>query len=236
MAGPDDDGYATPAAAVISVAISLVVGALVARGLADLHLAQAELARTQVEYELGAAQNAAMLAIATSSQPPPYRWTLPSLGSAIGVVAEPERPKMSPQAFASLDDAALAPLDGGDPNALRARMSGLALGPSLAWIADQATSRTWRDCAPALVSVYGQASTLTPPNYGLPVSGRQAGFWRAGEVWRVEVTNPEGWRDERIVRFTGNGLKPVAILGRRLSRGWKGAQTCQNLFDGGPPA
>lgn len=230
MARPDDAGYATPAAAVISAAISLVVTALVVRGQSDLRLARAELARTQVEYALGSAQNTAMLAIATSSRPPPYRWTISSLGTAVDVVAEPEWSKMSPQAFANLDDAAFATLGAADSAPVRARLNSLVLGPSLAWIADQAASATWRACAPALISVFGRASLPALPAYGEPVSGHQAGFWRAGEVWRVQVTDPEGWRDERIIRFTGNGLNPAAVLGRRLSRGWKGAQTCQNLF------
>jgi hypothetical protein len=233
MARLDDGGYATPAAAVICAAISLVVTALMVRGLSDLHLAQAELARTKVEYALGSAQNAAMLAIATSSQPPPYQWTIASLGAAIDVIAEPERPKMSPQAGAKLDDAPLAILGAGDPAVLRAKLAGMTLGPTLLWIADQADSPTWRTCAPSLISEFGQADVIAPPQYGEPVSGRQAGFWRAGEVWRVVVTDPQGWRDERIIRFTGNGLSPAAVLGRRLSRGWKGIETCQKLFDGG---
>jgi hypothetical protein len=233
MARPDDEGYATPAAAVICTAISLVVAALMVRGLSDLRLAQAELARTKVEYALGSAQNAAILAIATSSQPPPYQWTIASLGVGFNVVAEPERQKMRPQAAAKLEDAPLALLGATDPVSLRPRLVGMQLGPRLLWIADQAASKTWRACAPSLISEFGQADALTPPQYGEPVSGRQAGFWRAGEVWRVVVTNPDGWRDERIVRFTGNGLNPAAVLGRRISRGWKGTQTCQNLFNNG---
>jgi len=236
MARPDDEGYATPAAAVISAAISMVVTVVVLRSLADLHLARAELARTAVEYGLDAGQNGAMLAIATSSQPPPYRWTLPNLGSSVEVVAEPERAKMSPQAFAQLDNDALAKFGVTDPDGLRAALTTPHAASALTWVADVATAPTWRLCGPAFVSPFGQALARPALDYHAPVSGRQAGFWRAGEVWRIQVTDAAGWRDERIVRFTGNGLNPAAVLGRRLSRGWKGTTSCQDLFDAGLPA
>lgn len=236
MRPANDDGYATPAATVISAAISLVVTAIVARSLADLHLARAELSRTQVEYALTAAHNAAMLAIATSTRPPPYHWTVANLGSSFDVVAEPERPKMSPQAFAGLSDATIAALGVDDTAVLKDRLSSLSVGSTLSWIEDQDDSATWRECAASVVSPFGARTTLAPPAYEEPVAGKTAGFWRAGEVWRIQVTGTDGWRDERIIRFTGNGLNPAAVLGRRLSRGWKGTQTCQGLFENELPA
>lgn len=232
----DDDGYATPAATVISAAISLVVTAIVARSLADLHLAKAELARTQIEYALTAAQNAAMLAIATSTRPPPYRWTIASLGGAYEVVAEPEWSKMTPQAFADLDDETLAALGVEDAPALKARLGGLTVGSHLSWIEDLDQSATWRRCAASVVSPFGASEHLSPPDYQEPVAGKTAGYWRAGAVWRIQVTGTDGWRDERIIRFTGNGLNPAAVLGRRLSRGWKGTQSCEGLFENARPA
>ena len=226
-----DDGYATPAATVISAAISMVVVALMTRTLSDMHLAQSELTRAKVDYALSSAQNVAMLAIATSSQPPPYRWTIASLGQAYDVIAEPERAKMSPQAFATLSDAAVSAFAVQDVASLRVRLGSVMIGPDLIWMADQDAAATWQSCAPAVVSPFGQATVLTPPSYVDPISGKQSGNWRAGEVWRIQVTEQDGWRDERVVRFTGNGLKPAAVLGRRVSRGWKGAQTCQSLFE-----
>jgi hypothetical protein len=236
MGHPDDEGYATPAATVISAAIGMVVTVVILRSLADLRLAQAELARTTVEYGLDAAQAGAMLSVATSSQPPPYHWTLASLGVAVDVVAEPERPKMAFEAFTKLDDATMSKLGVGNPDLLRGELGGGSSGPAVVWVADQAASPVWRSCAASYVSQFGQADTLPALDYHIPVSGKQPGFWRAGEVWRIQVTNPDGWRDERIVRFTGNGLNPAAVLGRRLSRGWKGAMPCQDLFDAGGPA
>jgi len=223
---PRDDGYATPAAAVISVALAMVATAGVTRALAELRLARAELARTRTEYALSSAQNAAMLAIATSNQPPPYHWTLPSLGQAIDVVAEPERWKMSLPALAALDDASLTRLGATDPAALRNALGRSAAG-EVEWVADADPGQAWKVCGPALASQFGAAAAPPALAYGDPMAGQKSGFWRAGEVWRIQVTEPDGWRDERIVRFTGNGLAPAAILGRRLSKGWKEGQTCE---------
>jgi hypothetical protein len=225
------DGYATPAAAVITMAIALVTTAGMTRALAELRLSKAEFAKTRAEYAFAAAQNAAMLAIATSNRPPPYHWTIASLGSALDVVAEPERAKMSLAALASLDDAALANLGVADPAALRTRLAQSAGADGLIWVEDGASSPLWRSCGAALASPFGAASQPPPLDYSEPLAGQRAGNWRAGEVWRIQVTAPDGWRDERIVRFTGNGLTPAAVVGRRLSRGWKGDQTCELTLD-----
>lgn len=231
-----DDGFATPVAAVMCLAIALVVGAGVMRGLSDLRQARAELARTQVEYALDAAHNGAVLAIATSSRPPPYHWRLASLGSAVDVIAEPERFKLSIPALAALDDTTLAALGADDPAATRARLLSQAEPADLPWLGDAAGSPAWRACAPALASKFGISTQPVGQTYGEPEAGRVTGFWRAGETWRIQITRPDGWRDERYVRFTGNGLTPAALLGRRLTRGAKGTGLCTISFEPGAPA
>ena len=230
MPGASDDGYATPAAALISVAISLIAVAVVARSLAELKLARSELARIQVEYHLDGAHNAAMLAISTSSRPPPYQWTFAGLGSAMNVIAEPEYLKLSPTAFSGLEDDVFLGLGVAAPSDVKARLMALRLGPKLTWMADLDSAPDWRTCAPALVSLYGRATTPANWNYSTPESGKQPNFWRAGEVWRIQITTKDGWRDERVVRFTGNGLTPAAVIGRRLSRNLKGERKCENVF------
>lgn len=227
MRGDGQDGYATPAAAVISFAIAIVVATLTVRGTAELGLAKAELAAAQTDYALAAAQNAAMAVIATSSRPPPYRWVVASQGEAVAAVAEPERPKLSLTAAMALDDDALMRLGADDPQRLRHRLASAGQADRLIWTADQESVARWRACAPAYVSPYGAASQMPAQAYGEPEPAQQPGLWRAGEVWRIQVTLPSGWRDERIVRFTGNGVNPVAVLGRRLSRVAKGQQTCE---------
>lgn len=224
------DGYATPAATLISMAIAGVVIAGLARSSSEMRLARAELRRSQVEYALAGAHNVALLAIATSNRPPPYAWTIPSLGQAFDVVAEPERPKLSFQAVGALDDATLDRLGAGDREVLRSKLLALNGQGGLAWPADASSAPAWRACAATVISTYGAA--LTPPSLGYvePQSGSLDTRWRAGEVWRIAVTDHDGWRDERIVRFTGNGLNPAAVIGRRLTRGWKDPLSCETLF------
>jgi hypothetical protein len=230
MAGDGEAGYATPAAAVISMAIAGVVTVLSASAFAELRLAKAELVRLQAEYALIAAHNAAMLVISTSDRPPPYRWTQPSMGEAVEVLAEPERPKLSPAAFAALDPAVFAALAGPAAGAARTRAAALRLEPRLAWVADLAPGRVWRDCAPALASPFGAATLPAPPDYAAPEGGRQPALWRSGEVWRIRVTGPQGWRDERIIRFTGAEGAAAVVIGRRFSRVGKGQDQCDQVF------
>jgi len=232
MAARGDEGYATPAAALISIALAVVVAATTTRAVAELRLARADLERTQAEYALAAAQNAAMISISTSSRPPPYRWTQSSLGESIHILAEPERAKLSAAELANASDDTFRRLGVADAAALRLKLATLGNSPTLGWIADQAIAANWRACAPSLASPFG-AATLPPAlSYSEPRPGQQPSLWRAGEVWRIRVTNAAGWRDERIVRFTGNGLEPVAVIGRRLSRGGKGTENCEASFDG----
>lgn len=229
MRRSSQDGYATPAAAVIAMAIAAVVIAYVGRSTSELRLARAEFKRTQIEYTLAGAHNVALLAIATSNKQPPYRWTVPSLGEAFSVVAEPERPKLSLQAAERLDDETLVRLGARSPDELRSALSMLQPKGGLVWPADADKASIWRACAPAFISAYGAAEIPPTLAYVEPESGKDDSRWRAGEAWRVAVTNSDGWRDERILRFTGNGLNPAAVIARRLSRGWKETPQCETL-------
>lgn len=233
MGSSSQDGYATPAAAGIAMAIAVVTIAYVSRSTIELRLARADFAKTQAEYLLAGAHNVALLAIATSNKPPPYRWTIPSLGKAFGVIAEPERPKLSVAAAAQLDDAFFDQFGIHDPEAVRAKLADLPLVEGLAWAADASPTKSWRACAGAVISSYGAADLPQTLDYVEPESGKDDSKWRAGEVWRIAVTDEDGWRDERIVRFTGNGLNPAATISRRLSRGWKDTLKCENLLAAG---
>lgn len=233
MGGSDQDGYATPAAAMIATAIAVVVIAVISRSTSELRLARADFQKTQAEYRLAGAHNVALLAIATSNRAPPYRWTVPSLGKAFEVVAEPERPKLALASIGNLDDELLDRLGVLDHAALRAKLADLPVVDGVPWPADADASTGWRSCAGALISFYGAADFAPALNYVEPDSGKDDSKWRAGEVWRISVTDEDGWRDERIVRFTGNGLNPAAVISRRLSRGWKDNLACETSLAGG---
>lgn len=233
MGSSSQDGYATPAAAVISMAIAVVTIAFISRSTTELRLARADFKKTQAEYLLAGAHNVALLAIATSNKPPPYRWTVPSLGKAFQVIAEPERPKLSLEAAAALDDSVLDQLGVQDHEVLRTKLAQLPVVEGLPWAADASSAKGWRACAGALISFYGAADFAPTLSYVEPDSGKDDSRWRAGEVWRIAVTDEDGRRDERIVRFTGNGLNPAAVISRRLSRGWKENLACETVLAGG---
>jgi hypothetical protein len=233
MGSSSQDGYATPAAAAIATAIAVVTIAFVSRSTTELRLARADFNKAQVQYRLAGAHNIALLAIATSNKPPPYRWTVASLGDAFSVIAEPERSKLSLAAAQGLDDAVLDQLGVTDHQALRDRLAHLPLVEGLPWPADASAAKGWRACADAMISFYGAADFVPTLAYVEPEPGKDDSKWRAGEVWRIAVTDEDGWRDERIVRFTGNGLNPAATISRRLSRGWKDNLACETLLAAG---
>lgn len=226
----DDAGYATPAAVVISFAIAMVVTSVTARAMSELKLAKADLARTQADYALSAAAQAALVAIATSDQAPPYRWTQASLGKAYDMIAEPERLKLSPSAMADQADETFAALGVSDPGPVRDRLRALTVGRHLAWMMDQADATTWKSCAATFVSSYGAATSLQIPSYRQPNAGAQSPHFRAGERWRLRARDPDGWQDERVVQLTGDGLNPAAVIDRRLSRTSKGDRKCEDLL------
>lgn len=233
MGASSQDGYATPAAALIATAIAVVTIAFVSRATTELRLTRAEFKKTQAQYLLAGAHNVALLAIATSNKPPPYRWTAPSSGKAFLVTAEPERPKLSLASAQGLEDETLDQLGVTDHAALRAKLSSLPRTEGLPWAADADTAKGWRACAGALISFYGAADFPPALAYVQPDAGKDDSKWRAGEVWRIAITDEDGWRDERIVRFTGNGLNPAAIISRRLTRGWKENLACETLLAAG---
>lgn len=233
MGGSSQDGYATPAAAMIGTAIAVITIAFVSRSVSELRLARADFQKTQTEYLLAGAHNVALLAIATSNRAPPYRWTIPSLGRTFAVAAEPERPKMMLASPEGLDEATLDRLGVNDHDGLRAKLASLPTIEGLPWAADADSAKAWKACAGALVSFYGAASKPPALNYVEPDAGKDDSKWRASEVWRISVTDENGWRDERIVRFTGNGLNPAAVISRRLTRGWKDNLSCETLLAAG---
>jgi hypothetical protein len=226
----DDSGYATPAAAVICLAIALVVTGVIARSLSELRLAKAALSRTEAEYAMSAAMDAALMGIFTSDQPPPYRWVQAALGKAYEITAEPERAKLSPSAMADQDDETFAALGVSVADPVRDRLRLFTLGQHLVWISDQADTEGWRRCAATFASPYGAGTSVIIPIYRSPNMGAQSARPRAGEVWRIQARDPDGWQEERVVRFTGDGLNPAAVIDRRFVRASKGQRKCEDLL------
>lgn len=224
----DDVGYATPAALVLSLAFALVGAAMTARSVHLLRLTDAELARDVQEIALDGAHLAAAAAIIRSGGSEPFEWTDATSVGWVRIVAEPEAGKLSYGGAAALPDEVLAGF-GVQPDALRAQL--LEVDAEAA--ADPGgldAAPVWRECGGRLTSPFGAAQ-----DYELQAS-RQPGVspdgpnWHIGEVWRVRATSQAGWRDDRIVRFTGDARKPAATVVRVLGRGGQRGIECEDYL------
>jgi hypothetical protein len=232
MRRSEEDGYATPAAAIIATAMAAIAAAFVSMAASQARLARADYDRGEAESRLAGAHNVAVLTIATSLRAPPYRWSLTTLSQTFTVIAEPEFTKLGANAAAELDDQLLSQLGVMAPERLRQRLQAMRNGPTLSWTADASDALGWRDCGPSLISVYGGAVSQPHPIYVEPQSGNEDSRWRAGELWRISIADADGWRDERIVRFSGDGLNPAIVVGRRFTRGRKDTTPCNDIIAG----
>lgn len=213
---PDDTGgYASVAAVATSLSLAVVVVALMSRSVGSLKAARSDFARAQAEFQLAGDQRRAALAMVTRSGLPPG--------------AEPEAAKINLATASALDAETLSRFGVKDPGALSARLlaaSSAPTSPADLVAADEA--RTWKACAPAAISAFGQARTLAAPSGSVPVP--QASTSHLGEIWRLTAHSAEGWTDERIVRFTGEPQRPAAIIWRRFYRSGKGEPSCAAIF------
>lgn len=192
--------------------------ALITRSVSALRLAQSDLTRARSENVLDGAHLIAAAEVIRSGAPAPYRWSFSTELGWVEVTAEPEEPKLSLAAASVLDDAVLRQFGVQDTGRLRARLSE-AGGEGPIDLADLDSSATWRACAMQMISPFGQSHGFVHQPAGEPGLGPDPPSWRIGQVWRVGVTSATGWRDDRIVRFTGDARRPTAVVTRRLSRG-----------------
>jgi len=220
-------GFATPAAATVSLAIAIVASALTATGVAQLRLARAELHRTQEEAALDAGQQQVALTLMSARPGSRFGWALATPAGASRALAESEGAKAGLAASVPLDDTTLAKMDVADGTALRARLDALGSGgvAQSLQLASADAAPLWRDCVRSMISPYGAAKTLTLPKVVAPTPGAASG--RPGEVWRILLMEPDGWTDERVVRFTGDRYDPWAVVDRRFYRGGQGAFRCE---------
>jgi hypothetical protein len=226
-----DAGYATAAGAMIALALSLVVTAVVGASLTDLRLSRTAFDRGRAEVALDGVQELAALAILRDGPPHRLRWFIESNIGPVEVLAEPEAAKLSTREAADLDDTALLWLGAGEPERVRSRLRAMALGGADARdLARVDPSPRWRGCAASLISPYGQSDGLSLERAVPPQAGRFA--WRAGEVWRLRARSADGWTDDRIVRLVGDPEHPAAIIERVLARGQAGGEPCAALIEG----
>jgi hypothetical protein len=222
-----DAGFATEAAAMVSLAIALLAVALIAAGVAGLRLARADLNRAGNDLTLDAGQQQAAASLLAAGSSARFAWTVSAPGGAVRAEAELEGTKTGLADIANLDDAGLRKLGVTDGGTLRARLTALASAGAARGLdlASADSSPLWRDCARSMISPYGSAKALSLPKASAPTSGAFTG--RPGEVWRILLTSADGWTDERVVRFTGDRYHPWAVVDRRFYRGGQGAFRCE---------
>ena len=223
-------GYATVAALGVSLAVALLAGALVLRGVSALKLARADFRRSQAEYALSGGQLLAATKVLNSSGAGRLAWSAGGLdGGDIAVLAEAEGPKLSLTAAAALDDKALTLLGAADLGETRERLA--ALDPAKA-TPDQVEAADagagWRACAASAISPWGVSDTVHLGPIQTP--NQEAGGAHAGQVWRIRATTSDGWTDERIVRLNGRGEAPSAVIWRRFGRGAGKDMACDKII------
>lgn len=231
---PAERGYATPAALVLSLALALVVTAMMQRALIQLRQARANLVLAQTEYVLSGAQLAAQTAVIRSEIQGPYHWTFTTDMGWVDARAEPEVEKLSLARAAELSDETLLAFGIADPQGLRAELA--AAGADVTNVGALDGARLWKWCAARMISPFGGASAYAfrptaEPGHG-EIDDPEPPSWRIGEVWRIQVSTSTGWRDERLVRFTGDARHPAAVIVRWLSRGEGDGGQCDTLLSG----
>lgn len=222
-------GYATPAALVFSLALALVAAALVARSSMMLRLSRADLERTRIVYALDGAHLAAAATVIRAGDGGPYRWAFSTDAGWVEALAEPEAEKLGLAQASQLSDQVFAAFEVADAEALRDRLSAAANQEASVEIEDLDAARLWKACAGRLISVYGTRSAWHRPAPSEPRPGDDPA-WRVAETWRIRLTTQAGWRDDRIVRFTGDAHHPVAVVTRKLSRSDRGDETCDEIL------
>ena len=221
-----DAGFATPAAAVICLAMAVTVTAVMSLAITALRSARQDLERTQAEFGLAGARLAAVQTLLQSSNVERVRWTLPSDQGPVEVLAEPEAAKLSLKAASDSAASLVALLSVRSPERLASALAGFAAGATLDGdaIAGADPSPTWRLCAASFISPYGVAQALAsdrpaPPRPG-PVN------WRLGQLWRLRLTDAHGWSDDSVVRFTGASGHPIAVAARRFTHSGPLGERC----------
>jgi hypothetical protein len=214
----------------VSLAVALLAGALVLRGVSALKLARADFRRSQAEYALSGEQVLAASKVLNSSGAQRLAWSAGGLdGSDLMVLAEAEGPKLSLVAAALLDDKALSLLGAVDPGGARSRLAMLdAASATPDQIQGADRGEGWRACAASVISPWGASEVV---HLGLTQTPNQEpGGARAGQVWRIRATTSDGWTDERIVRLIGGARTPSAVIWRRFGRGAGKDGTCDKII------
>lgn len=224
------DGYATAAATMIALSLSLVAAATVSAGVSSLGLARKELRRAQVEMTLNAAHGETISTLLTQASGSRLRWTVATDRGPVEILAERETLKLPLKDAASLGDEEFARLGVVDAERLRARLHALNAGGSAQALslADLDTAAEWRACAASMISAYGRGATFAVQKLKTPSPTLTPS--PPGDLWRVRASAGGLWFDERVVRLTGDAHHPAAIVDRRSGRSASGQIQCDEVI------
>jgi hypothetical protein len=215
---------------VLSLALALVGAAAVARSTAALRLARHDLVRTQNAAALDGAHLQAAAAIVRDGADGPYHWYIGLDLGQVEVTAEPESDKLTLAAAAALDDGVFRALGVAQPPVLKARLAAASEGQTAVSVGLLDPAPLWRECGPALTSSYASQTSFAPAARRTPDAGLRPPAWRVGETWRIQIASLQGWRDDRIVRFTGDAQQPAATVWRLFSRDKRGGVECDEIL------
>jgi hypothetical protein len=212
--------------------MALTASALMGRSVMQLRLARADFGRAQAEYILDGAHLAAAATIIRSNRPGPYGWAFTSDVGWVDAVAELEAEKLSLDAASKLNDAEFERFAVQDVATLKDRLAAAAAVTGIVDVAALDEAPLWKLCAHSMMSRFGRQTAFSYRSKSEPGPGPNPASWHIGEEWRVQVTTVTGWRDDRIVRFTGDARHPAAVVMRRVSRGEGDGGKCETLFAG----
>lgn len=224
-----DDGFATPAAATISLAIGVIASAVVAASVGALRQERADYGRVQAQFALEGAQAQAAFDLASGQTLGPTHWQVRFGGVSFEAIAEPELPKLSLTNAAALADTQFTRWGIGAPAVLKARLETLAAQKTQVanLIAPADSAANWRLCARSAISPYGVSAAVP---IALPTTLQPgAVVSRTGQLWRLRLASGDGWVDDRIVRFTGAADHPLSVAAQTFGRGAQMGNTCQAL-------
>lgn len=224
---PDNrEGYATVSALVLSMAIALVVAGSMAVAGAELRAARRDLERVQRDAWFDSVHLRAAYQVATTAGPGRIGWRDSWDGSDYDVLAEPEASKATARgASTNWDDAVFRAL-GVSPDRVRPLLASSS-SRQRADLLEIDPAPTWRFCILSLISPIGSGSAvdLEPPR------GPETAEidWRTGQVWRVRIRAADGWTDDRLVRWSGDGRAPAYVIDRQLYRLRESSVPCESI-------
>ena len=228
-----DAGFATSAATMVALALAIIATAATANAIMELRAARSDFGRARASYLLDGAHQLAALGVLNAKPFGRLAWRMSVDGAPVSVLAEAESQKLNVADAETLSGALLARLGVADAQALQTRLDRLVdeRAPDAA-IEGADAAPLWRSCARSIVSFYGQAAMPILAPAQAPKAGYTYGL--IGETWRLRLASVDGWVDDRIVRFTGDALRPTATVERRFTRGGGGEAPCESLFAARP--